>query len=206
VSSLDDADAMGWGFTKEAVWVSGHPGINRSSDGAVTFQKADQGLPDTDVHAFGASDSTLYASSPSVGIFASTDGGRSWDVRTDRAGQSFFGRILVSASDASNLVAADTRAGAVESTDGGRSWHRLGGPASALWVSRNGDALYVSGPQGSARSGDGGKTWERLGLPDGASIVEADPADPQVLYAGAHRGDAVRVWVSHDGGKGWVRP
>ncbi len=206
LGSLDDADAMGWAFTKDAIWVSGHPGINRSTDGATSFEKADDGLPDTDVHAFGANDSALYASSPSVGVFASTDGGRSWEVRTERAGQSFFGRILVVDDGASRLVAADTRAGAVESTDGGRTWRRLGGPSSAAWVSRSGDALHVSGPQGSARTRDGGRTWEGLDLPEGASLVEADPADPQVLYAGVHQGDVVRAWVSRDGGKSWTRP
>ena len=48
-------------------------------------------------------------------------------------------------------------------------------------------------PQGAVRSADGGRTWEDLVLPEGASLVEADPADPQVLYAGVHQGDTVMV-------------
>ena len=54
VRSLVNADAMGWGFEGDTVWVSGHPGLNRSDDGGKTFRRVNAGLPDTDVHAFGA--------------------------------------------------------------------------------------------------------------------------------------------------------
>jgi photosystem II stability/assembly factor-like uncharacterized protein len=205
VEALDGADAMGWAFTGDAVYVSGHPGISRSTDGAATFRRANGGLPDTDVHAFGAGASTLYAAGPANGVIASADGGRRWSPRTTAAGQSFFGRILVGPEDDEHLVAADARAGVAESTDGGRSWHRLGGPASALWVSRRGDTLYASGPRGGARSADGGKTWENLTLPEGATLVEADPLDPGVLYTGVHDGTYVQVLVSRDGGARWSR-
>lgn len=206
VASLNGADAMGWSFTGDAVYVTGHPGINRSSDGGATFRRANDGLPDTDVHAFGAGGSTLYAAGPANGVIASTDGGRTWDTRTNDAGQAFFGRILIGPDDDQHLMAADARSGAAESTDGGRTWHRLGGPPSALWLARSGTTLYVSGPQGAARSGDGGRTWAKLALPGGVSLVEADPADPTVLYAAIHKGKTVQVMVSHDGGGRWARP
>ncbi len=206
VESLKGADAMGWSFTKDAVYVTGHPGISRSSDGGATFARANDGLPDTDVHAFGAGGSTLYATGPANGVIASTDGGRTWASRTNGAGQAFFGRILVAPDDDQHLIAADARSGAAESTDGGRTWHGLGGPPSAVWVSRSGTTLYISGPQGAIRSADGGKTWEGLALPEGAGLVEADPADPSVLYAGIHDGEAVQVMVSRDAGVRWERP
>jgi len=206
IDSLDDADAMGWAFTDAGAYVSGHPGISRSTDGARTFGQANDGLPDTDIHAFGAAGSVLYGAGPAVGVIASTDGGRTWTARSQQAGQSFFGRILVDADDDQHLVAADVRGGATESSDGGRTWRRLDGPPSAAWVSRGGGSLYVSGPQGAARSVDGGTTFEPLDLPAGASLVEAGAFDPNVLYAGVHDGDSVQVWVSRDGGGRWVRP
>lgn len=205
VESLDDADAMGWSFTDKAVYVSGHPGIGRSTDGAATFRRANDGLPDTDVHAFGATNSTLYAAGPGIGVIASTDGGATWTPRTSAAGRAFFGRILTGPGD-NQLIAADARTGAVESTDGGRTWRPLGGPPGAVWVSRSGQALYVSTQRGVARTVDGGKTWEQVTLPNGATLVEADPDDPNVLYAGVHRGDAVTVWRSGDAGETWTRP
>lgn len=138
--------------------------------------------------------------------FSSPDGGRTWDSRTNDAGQSFFGCVLTGPDDDQHLIAADARSGATGSTDGGRTWHSLGGPPSAVWVSRSGTTVYVSGPQGAARSADGGKSWEKLALPEGASLVEADPADPSVLYAGIHDGEVVQVMVSRDGGARWERP
>ena len=206
LSSLDDVDAMGWGFTVGAVYVSGHPGIRRSTDGGSSFQPASQGLPDTDVHAFGASTSTLYAAGPANGVIASTDGGITWSTRNAEAGRSFFGRILTGPEDDQHLLAADARAGVLESTDGGRSWRSLGGPPGVVWLSRSGNTLYASGPREAVRSADGGRTWERLALPDGASLVEVDPFDPATLYTGVANGETVRVLVSGDSGGRWGRP
>ncbi len=204
VDALDGADAMGWAITADAVYVTGHPGINRSTNGGASFNTSNEGLPDTDVHAFGSSPSTLYAAGPALGVSASTDGGKTWQPRTQNAGQSFFGRILVDPIDDQRLVAADARNGAAASDDGGRTWRRLGGPPSAVWVSRSGNTLYASGQQ-AAKTTDGGATWTDLKLPAGASLVEADPNDPQLLYAGVHRGDAVEVWLSRNGGGRWTR-
>lgn len=204
VDALDGADAMGWAISSNAIYVTGHPGINRSTNGGESSQSPTRGLPDTDVHAFGSSPSTLYTAGPALGVSASTDRGKTWESRTQNAGQSFFGRILVDPSDDRRLVAADARYGAAASDDGGRTWRRLGGPPSALWVSRSGDTLYASGQQ-AAKTSDGGATWTDLKLPAGASLVEADPKDAQLLYAGVHRGDAVEVWVSRDGGRRWTR-
>lgn len=205
VEALDDADAMGWAFADNSVYVSGHPGLNRSTDGAATFRTINDGLPDTDAHAFGASETTMYAAGPGLGVVASVDGGKTWSARTGEAGQSFFGRILIGADDDQQLIAADANAGAVSSADGGRTWRSLGGPAAAVWVSRSSDTVYVSG-RGFAKSSDGGATWTDIELPEGASLVEADPAADDVLYAGVHRGKEVEVWVSRDGGSRWARP
>ncbi len=208
VPSLANADAMGWAFTDDAVWVSGHPGLSRSVDGGRTFQRHNEGLPDTDVHAFGAGAGAIYGASPSVGMFASTDGGRSWPVRSPGAGQGFFGRILVNPADKDHVVAADARGGVVESSDGGRAWRRLGGPPAVAWLSRGGtgmEALLASGPQGAARSDDAGRTWTPLELPGGALLVEAGPT-PGLLYAAGHEGESAVVWVSRDGGRTWARP
>lgn len=67
VRSLARADAMGWSFTGTDVWVSGHPGLNRSGDGR-RFERVNAGLPDTDIHAFGAGATTFVGASPTVGV------------------------------------------------------------------------------------------------------------------------------------------
>jgi photosystem II stability/assembly factor-like uncharacterized protein len=211
VDSLENADAMGWAFLGHTVLVGGHPGLSVSTDGGRTFERRNEGLPGTDIHALGAGGGVAYAASPQVGVFASTDGARTWEVRTRNAGQMFMGRILVDPGDPQHVVAPDMRAGVVESVDGGRSWRSLGGAGGAMWVSGdpgNPERLVASGGEEFMASSDGGKGWAPLSAPDGASIVEVGPGDPNVLYAAIHnpRSGRVRVEVSRDGGGTWTRP
>lgn len=209
VDSLEGADAMGWVFVGDTVYVSGHPGLNRSTDGGRTFERANDDLPNTDVHAFGGSGDALYGASPAAGVFASTAGAGGWEIRAPDDGQPFFGRIVVDPADAEHLLAADASSGVAVSRDGGRSWRRLDvGLANASWLSANEDLtiLVASGPAGAARSDDGGRTWEPVSLPEGASLVEIASADGSHLYAGRHAGSRVEVLVSRDGGRQWQQP
>jgi hypothetical protein len=205
VDSLRDADAMGWALVGDDVYVSGHPGLNESTDGGRSFERVNQGLPHTDVHAFGGTDEVLYGASPAVGVFAGQVG--DWEVRTEGAGQSFFGRIVVDPADDQHLFAADAAVGVAESHDGGRNWQLLdSGLPAAVWMSRGGDgleALVASGPEGAVLSTDGGASWDALDLPEGVTLVEAVPGDSDLLYAGRHNGSRVQVYVSQDGGETW---
>jgi photosystem II stability/assembly factor-like uncharacterized protein len=205
VDTLAHADAMGWGQHDGTLFVSGHPGLNRSSDDGATFQRANAGLPDTDMHSFGAGRSTLYGAGPRLGVVASTDVGRSWQQRAADAGNAFFGRILVDPDDDNHLIAADAQAGPVESRDGGRSWQPLDAPPAA-WLSSpdGGRTLLASGGGNATRSTDGGRTWQALRLPDGALLVEAAPGDGQHLYAAGLTGTDARLWTSSDGGATWT--
>ncbi|MGQ0434008.1 MAG: WD40/YVTN/BNR-like repeat-containing protein [Microthrixaceae bacterium] len=201
VDSLDGADAMGWGFTGDAMFVSGHPGLTLADAGITSFARHNTGLPDTDLHALGAGGGTVYAAGPGAGVIASTDNGATWQTRTTDAGQPFFGRILVD-NDATTLTASDTQRGPVRSTDGGRTWTPLGGPPS-LWLTRSGESIIASGGQGAYRSADDGATWQPFTIPDGAQLVEADPHTPGRLFAGGHSGTTVDIWVSTDDGRTW---
>jgi photosystem II stability/assembly factor-like uncharacterized protein len=207
VESLDGADAMGWAFTGERVLVGGHPGLFVSSDGGQTFRQDNERLPATDIHALGYGGGVIYAASPQLGVFASTDGGASWEVRTDQVGQAFMGSILVDGQDPNRLVAPDMQAGAVESLDGGRSWSTLGGVPGAMWVSwdpADTDRIVVSGMGQAALTRDGGRTWAQQIVPDGASVVEIDATEPDTFYAGVLEGTEAEVWVSRDGGSTWM--
>jgi len=209
IESLDGADAMGWAFTDEGALVGGHPGLFVSVDGGRTFRQDNAGLPATDIHALGSGAGVIYAASPQLGVFASTDGGVSWEVRTDQVGQAFMGGILVDPRDPDHLVAPDMQAGAVESSDGGRSWGVLGGVPGAMWVTwdpSDTDWIVVSGMGHAALTRDGGRTWAQMAVPEGASVVEIDANNSDMLYAGVLEGTEAVVWVSRDGGSTWTMP
>jgi len=142
---------------------------------------------------------------PGLGVALSHDAGRTWATATRDTGHAFFGRILVDPEDPAHLVAADVQVGVVESRDQGRSWTPLGS-AAAAWVS-SADGLktiFASGGPTPQRSADGGSTWTALDVPVGVTLVEAAPDG--TLYAGAHDGFSVVVWISRDDGGSWARP
>lgn len=205
--SLRNADAMGWAFTANTVWQSGHFGLHSSKDGSA-FSDAGHNLPSSDLHALGGGGDVLYAASPAAGFLVSTDGGRHWEVRNEEVGQSFMGRMLVDPNDTAHVLAPDMSAGVVETTDGGLHWRRLGGVTSVMWVSATGNDLlhlFASSPRGALESPDGGQSWRAIDLPEGASLVEASPQAPQQLYAAGLTGDRARIWTSDDGGQHWRR-
>jgi photosystem II stability/assembly factor-like uncharacterized protein len=208
VESLQDADAMGWAFLDGSIWVGGHPGLEISTDGGQSFQPRNDGLPATDIHALGGSDSVLYAASPAAGFLASTDEGATWEIRNPGVGQSFMGAILVDPSDPDRVVAPDMSAGAVETTDGGRTWRVLGGVAGAMWISwdpADTERIIVSATGVATLTEDGGATWSSLEVPTDVSIVQIEPDDPNTWYAAAWSQDGtVDVSTSTDGGETWT--
>ena len=209
VESLNGADAMGWGFTNDVIFMGGHPGLMVSTDGGKTFAARNDGLPATDVHALGAGDRVIYAGLAGAGTFASSDGGASWEVRSEEFGGAFMGRIQVDPADDEHLLAPDMQAGVMESRDGGRTWEPLGELQGVMWVSwdpTDTDRI-VATTQGSASvSADGGTGWEPLEVPEGVSIVEFNPIDPEVLFAAVHDPPEAKVYLSQDGGATWNRP
>lgn len=206
IETLNGADAMGWAFNGEQILVGGHPGISVSTDGGNTFEQRNDGLPATDVHALGAGEEIIYAGLAGLGTVASTDGGVSWETRSEEFGGAFMGAISVDPSDDDHLIAPDMQQGAVESRDGGRTWRALGGVPAAMWVSwdRSDTDHIIATTQGAAaETTDGGQTWTELEIPDGASIVEFSPDDPDILYAAVLDDPEARVFSSTDGGTRW---
>ena len=204
---LQGADAMGWAFMGRTVFVAGHPGLFRSDDAGRTFRKVNEQLPASDIHAVGGSGDNLYLASPAVGVAASTDGGKHWELRSSE-GRGFMGRILVDQTHAGRLLATDMQAGVVESVDGGRTWQPLGAGGMGMWLTAVGgqpEHLIVSGMGGASETSDGGRTWHDLSVPAGATVIEASPADATTLFAAGLSGSNAVVWASKDGGRTWHR-
>ena len=201
--TLTGADPMGWAVTPDAILVGGHPGLFRSTDGGESFTQVPLGY--SDVHALGGAGGTVYAASPQAGLLVSEDGGKTWQVRNSKAGQSFMGTILVDPDDLNRIIAPDMAGGLATSADGGATWSPLGGPSGAMaaaWNPTDIDEVVALGMNGGALSRDGGSTWQNLSLPPGTSAVTYSE-DGSTMYAGVLQGVQAHVFASSDAGATW---
>ncbi|HST30200.1 MAG TPA: hypothetical protein VLK27_05115, partial [Chthoniobacterales bacterium] len=172
----------------------------------------------------------------------STDYGRTWQPIFDDQPTASVGAIAVSISNPNVVYVGSGEGlhrpdlsvgdGIYKSSDAGKTWThfglRDGQQIAQLAVDpKNPDRLFVAvaghpyGPnqeRGIYRSLDGGKTFERVLYRDenvGASDVQIDPANSQIVYAalwesreapwenGVFNGDGGGVFKSTDGGKTW---
>src|SRR5205809_5672595 len=176
------------------------------------------------------------------GVFKSTDAGRTWQPIFDDQPTASVGAIAVSISNPNVVYVGSGEGlhrpdlsvgdGIYKSADAGKTWMHLGlrdaQQIAQLAVDpKNPDRMFVAvaghpyGPneeRGVYRSLDGGKTFEKVLYRDenvGASDVQIDPANPQIVYAalwesregpwenGVFNGEAGGILKSTDGGKTW---
>ena len=121
--------------------------------------------------------------------------------------------------------------GIYKSTDGGNSWQNKGltrsehiseiiihpDNSNILWVAAQGPLWSSGGERGVYKSMDGGQNWEKVLQVNewtGATELELDPRNPNVLYAATwqrHRnvaaymggGPGTGIYRSDDGGETW---
>lgn len=203
ISSLDDKDIMGWAMINGEILAGGHQGLYASRDQGMTFTTVPNAsgldLDGLDVHGLGASESIIYLASPAGGLFTSTDGGRSFELRST-TGRVFMGTIWVDPMDPDTAIAPSMQAGAVQTTNGGRTWTSLGGPVGAMsvTVTDSGRRVIVIGMSEAQQSTDGGAAWAPLDLPPGASagtltaegtLITAAPENGSVAVYRLARGE-----------------
>jgi photosystem II stability/assembly factor-like uncharacterized protein len=184
----------------------------------------------------------FYMAPVNGGVFKSNDYGRTWQPIFDDQPTASVGAIAVSISNPNVLYVGSGEGlhrpdlsvgdGIYKSTDAGKTWTHLGlrdgqQIAQVAVDPKNADRVFVAvaghpyGPneeRGIYRSLDGGKTFEKVLYRDeniGASDVQIDPSDPQVVYAalwesregpwenGVFNGDGGGIFKSADGGNTW---
>jgi photosystem II stability/assembly factor-like uncharacterized protein len=184
----------------------------------------------------------FYMAPVNGGVFKSTDYGRTWIPIFDDQPTASVGAIAVSISNPNVIYIGSGEGlhrpdlsvgdGVYKSTDAGKTWThfglRDGQQVAQLAVDpKNPDRVFVAvaghpyGPhaeRGIYRSLDGGKTFENVLHRDenaGASDVQIDPSNPQIVYAalwesreapwenGVFNGDGGGIFRSADGGKTW---
>ncbi|GMG81546.1 hypothetical protein LNKW23_07590 [Paralimibaculum aggregatum] len=134
----------------------------------------------------------LWVGISAAGVFASEDGGQSWERRNRRSNIGGDGAGSGGETEVFLCVHNLVRAGAAA-----------------------GDLLYQQNHQGVFRSHDGGRSWDEItpGLPSSFGFpVAVHPEDPQRIFVIPLNGDtqgryppeaAAAVWTSGDGGASW---
>ncbi len=185
----------------------------------------------------------LYMGAVNGGVWKTTDYGRIWTPIFDAQPTQSIGAIAVAPSDPRILYVASGEGlhrpdlsvgnGIYKSTDGGQTWTHLGLregqqiPALAvdprdpnrLFAAVLGHPYGPSPERGVFLSTDGGQNWQKVLYKDentGASFIEMDPSNPDVLYAGLWEvregpwednnefsGPGGGLYKSTDGGKSW---
>lgn len=194
-----------------------------------------------DIEGVPGDPNTVYVATGSGGIFKTTNGGIDWTPIFDRQNTMSVGDIALEPgnpdviwvgtgeSNVRNSVSFGD--GVYKSTDGGKTWKHLGlkdtNTISKIVVSpKNPDIAYVAAvghawgeneERGVFMTTDGGKTWTKTLYIDnqhGASDLEIDPVNPNILYAGMWRferkpwtftsgSEKGGVYRSIDGGRTW---
>ncbi len=195
---LKGQDAMSIGAPPDSdgpLLVGGHGVLARRLPGSTTFENlSPPELGSLDIHALAqapSEPSIAYAFNVADGIFASSDGGDSWELRA-RTGQQFGADITGLAVDPHNpqvVLASGVRSGILRSSDGARTFVKVSGlentAALAFLPGQRAVALLARGVQ---LSYDGGLTWRAV---NGLAAV---PGEPVTMTAS----DA-SIWVVTEG-------
>ncbi|QYX76156.1 F510_1955 family glycosylhydrolase [Streptomyces akebiae] len=203
-------DTMGFTVTGPSTFLaSGHPsptdtdarsphlGLIRSTDAGRSWQMLSvEG--EADFHALEQAGGVLYGfDSQSGRLWASADGGRSWDKRAKQP-------LLDIAAHAKSpeTVWAATGKGLERSTDGGRAFSAVPAAPGVVAVEEPEPGLFVAlAADGRVVSSRGGRTWtERGRLPDGGDPTVLTAVTGQRLLA-ADSSDT--VYQSTDAGRTW---
>ncbi|HLG15575.1 MAG TPA: hypothetical protein VJH03_13905 [Blastocatellia bacterium] len=194
-----------------------------------------------DVEGVPGNPNIVYIGSASGGVWKTINAGTTWTPIFEKQGTYSIGDIAIEAnnpdvvwvgtgeSNTRNSVSFGD--GVYKSNDGGKTWQHVGlkdterisriviHPANPdiVWVAAIGHAFGPNEERGVFMTTDGGKTWQKtlyIDAEHGASDLEVDPNNPNILYAGmwsferkpwTFRSGSEKggVYRSLDGGRTW---
>ena len=183
--------------------------VESSDSGATwTMNDAIANFPDRDNWNGGAAGMTLHTIVPhpddpnkiwlgvsAVGVFATEDGGKSWERRNRLSN--------------ADLCEGHTHPAAPANGEVGHCVHNM------MRAPGDGDTLYQQNHHGVWRSRDGGRSWDDIteGLPSTFGFpMQVHPTNPEMIWTIPLNGDMsgrfppeakAAVWRSTDGGENW---
>ncbi len=196
----------------DATVLANADGLYRQNGATPEWQATAEGLPAEavlDVAISAAEPQRWYAGLDSSGLFASADGGQTWQpTGWDRSGVL---QVLSHPADPHRLFIRVPFERLYASEDGGITWSSrwdgmsLQTELASLAMSPHDSSVLIAGAtDGIFRSDDGTRSWQPIGPElSGQTIYQVvfDPVDPQRLYAAATKG----AFASKDGGQTWQR-
>ncbi len=142
------------------------------------------------------------------GVLASSNEGKTWQVRNQGFANLEADDVAVDAADPRNLWAAMGDNSLFRSTNRGAAWvfprqplvHGSPSSNAGVALSADGAAVYAVADDGLWLSENQGDSWSQVSpSPSGASLVRTHPRDPATVYAG----DRTKLYVSPDKGSSW---
>ncbi len=197
----------------------------------------------TDVEGVPSQPNIVYVGTATSGLWKTTNWGISWTPLFDEQETQTIGDIAldpqnpdviwVGTGEGNPRNSISVGCGVYRSNDGGKSWEYLGlretrqitriivhpRDPNTVWVAALGSVFGPNPERGVFMTTDGGKTWQKVLYIDeyhGASDLDIDPVNPNILYAGMWRFER-RPWThtsgseeggvfkSTDGGRTWKR-
>jgi photosystem II stability/assembly factor-like uncharacterized protein len=195
----------------------------------------------TDVEGVPGNPGTVYVGTATGGLWKTTNWGIRWTPLFDEQETTSIGDIAldpqnpdviwVGTGEANPRNSVSIGCGVYKSTDGGKTWQYLGlretrqisriivhpRDPNTVWVAALGSLFGPNPERGVFMTTDGGKTWQKVLYIDeqhGASDLDIDPVNPNILYAGMWRferkpwthtsgSEQGGVFKSTDGGRTW---
>lgn len=187
-------DAMAIGAPPDSpgpLLVAGHGVLARRRQGGRTFESlSPPELGSLDIHALAQAPSDpfiVYAFNVKDGIFASSDGGDTWELRAPTGRQ--FGAditgLAVDPKDPQVVLTSGVRSGILRSSDGARSFTKVSGMEGTIALAYPpGQRVVALVARGIAVSHDGGQSWRA-----GPSLGEI-PGEPVAMAA-----SEASIWI-----------
>ena len=211
-------------------------GVGISTDFGVTWKDTSQGLPGKPITSVivdpksPKGSRTLYASAFEVGVYKSTDGGKSWAKASNGPGAPGVNvrtcRLILHADGTLFCLVTGLRTdrrwvaegpGLYRSKDGGTSWEWINRTQPLLWPKdydvdpRDSRVIYLGAADANNDQGglynttDGGGSWARIARKGGDCFgATINPRKPDWVYLCIAEGeDEPGLWLSRDAGQTW---